>query len=122
MNLDPDLAAVLGAAVFAGCARARGRLASPPELERSCVDCGRRIVAGIRSCDCDALTYDGRDGPLRPTRRDLAVFAGWLLAAGVYIGIGLYTVDFLLSFWVGGRVRRSSPAGSCRLVREDECS
>ena len=43
---------------------------------------------------------EGRDGPLRPTRRDLAVFAGYLLAAGVYIGIGLYTVDFLLSFWV----------------------
>lgn len=40
------------------------------------------------------------DGPLRPTRRDLAVFAGYLLAAGVYIGIGLYTVDFLLSYWV----------------------
>jgi hypothetical protein len=40
------------------------------------------------------------DGPRRPTRQDLAVFAGYLLAAGVYIGIGLYTVDFLLSFWV----------------------
>jgi hypothetical protein len=37
---------------------------------------------------------------LRPTRRDLAVFAGYVLAAGVYIGIGLYTVDFLLSYWV----------------------
>ncbi len=40
------------------------------------------------------------DGPLRPTSRDLAVFGGYVLAAGVYIGIGLYTVDFLLSFWV----------------------
>jgi hypothetical protein len=40
------------------------------------------------------------DGPLRPRRRDLVVFAGYLLAAGVYIGIGLYTVDFLLSYWV----------------------
>jgi hypothetical protein len=40
------------------------------------------------------------DGPLRPTRRDLGVFAGYLLAAGVYIGIGLVTVDFLLSYWV----------------------
>jgi hypothetical protein len=28
------------------------------------------------------------------------VFGGYALAAGVYIGIGLYTVDFLLSFWV----------------------
>ena len=40
------------------------------------------------------------DGPLRPTRRDLIVFVGYLLAAAVYIGIGLYTVDFMLSFWV----------------------
>jgi hypothetical protein len=40
------------------------------------------------------------EGPRRPTRRDLTVFGGYLLAAGVYIGIGLYTVDFLLSFWV----------------------
>jgi Flp pilus assembly protein TadB len=39
-------------------------------------------------------------GPRRPSRRDLVVFAGWLAAAAVYIGIGLYTVDFLLSFWV----------------------
>jgi hypothetical protein len=37
---------------------------------------------------------------LRPSRRDLAVFAGYLLAAGIYIGIGLFTVDFLLSYWV----------------------
>ena len=42
----------------------------------------------------------GLDGQLRPTRRDLAVFAGYVLAAAVYIGIGLYTVDFLLSYWV----------------------
>ena len=35
-----------------------------------------------------------------PTRRQLAVFGWWLVAAGVYIGIGLYTVDFLLSYWV----------------------
>jgi hypothetical protein len=40
------------------------------------------------------------DGPRRPTGRDLLVFGGWLAAAGVYVGIGLYTVDFLLSFWV----------------------
>ena len=46
------------------------------------------------------LRLDDREGPLRPTRRDLAVFAGWLVAAGVYIGIGVYSVDFLLSFWV----------------------
>jgi hypothetical protein len=28
------------------------------------------------------------------------VFGGWLASAGAYIGIGLYTLDFLLSFWV----------------------
>jgi hypothetical protein len=39
-------------------------------------------------------------GSLRPTRRDLAVFGGYLLAAALYVGIGLYTVDFLLSYWV----------------------
>jgi hypothetical protein len=46
------------------------------------------------------LTRSDPDGPLRPTRRDLALFGGWLAAAGVYVGIGLYSVDFLLSFWV----------------------
>jgi hypothetical protein len=40
------------------------------------------------------------DGPLRPTRNDLIVFSGYLLVAGAYIGIGLITVDFLLSYWV----------------------
>jgi hypothetical protein len=40
------------------------------------------------------------DRSSRPSRRQLAVFGGYALAAGVYIGIGLYTVDFLLSFWV----------------------
>jgi hypothetical protein len=46
------------------------------------------------------LSQEDQDGPLRPARRDLIVFAGYLVAAGIYIGIGLYTVDFLLSFWV----------------------
>jgi hypothetical protein len=48
----------------------------------------------------EILIFDERDGPFRPTRRDLTVFSGWLLAAAVYIAIGLYEVDFLLSFWV----------------------
>jgi hypothetical protein len=47
-----------------------------------------------------ALTRFDAEGPLRPDRRDLAVFGGYALAAAVYIGIGLYTVDFLLSYWV----------------------
>ena len=34
-----------------------------------------------------------------PTRRDVAVFGGYLVAAGIYVGIGVWTVDFLLSFW-----------------------
>jgi hypothetical protein len=46
------------------------------------------------------LRREPEDGPIRPSRRDLAVFGGYLLAAGVYVGIGLYTVDFLLSYWV----------------------
>jgi hypothetical protein len=42
--------------------------------------------------------------PLRdriPNRLDLKVFAGYLLAAAVYIAIGVAVTDFLLSFWVG---------------------
>jgi hypothetical protein len=37
----------------------------------------------------------------RPSRRDLTVFAGYCLAAGVYIAIGVAWIDFLFSFWVG---------------------
>jgi hypothetical protein len=36
-----------------------------------------------------------------PARPDLVVFAGYCLAAAVYIVIGVTFVDFLLSFWVG---------------------
>ena len=46
------------------------------------------------------LSRPDSDGSRRPTRPDLVVFGGWLAAAGVYVGIGVYTVDFLLSFWV----------------------
>jgi hypothetical protein len=37
----------------------------------------------------------------RPNRRDLTVFGGYCLAAGVYIAIGVAWIDFLFSFWVG---------------------
>jgi len=37
----------------------------------------------------------------RPSRRDLTVFAGYCLAAAVYIAIGGAWIDFLFSFWVG---------------------
>lgn len=36
-----------------------------------------------------------------PDRGDLRVFAGYCLAAAVYVAIGVAWVDFLLSFWVG---------------------
>jgi hypothetical protein len=36
-----------------------------------------------------------------PTRSDLRVFGGYVLAAAVYIAIGVSVTDFLLSFWVG---------------------
>ena len=35
-----------------------------------------------------------------PNRRERRVFAGYLLAAAVYIAIGVSVIDFLLSFWV----------------------
>ena len=47
-----------------------------------------------------AVRRTDRHGSLVPSRRQLAVFGGYALAAGVYIGIGLYSVDFLLSYWV----------------------
>jgi hypothetical protein len=37
----------------------------------------------------------------RPSRHDLTVFAGYCLAAGAYIAIGVAWIDFLFSFWVG---------------------
>jgi tetrahydromethanopterin S-methyltransferase subunit B len=36
-----------------------------------------------------------------PNRSERRVFAGYLLAAAVYIAIGVAVTDFLLSFWVG---------------------
>ncbi len=36
-----------------------------------------------------------------PGRNDLIVFAGYCLAAAVYIAIGVAWLDFLLSFFVG---------------------
>jgi hypothetical protein len=39
--------------------------------------------------------------PDLPDRHDLVVFAGYCLAAGIYIAIGVAWVDFLFSFWVG---------------------
>jgi hypothetical protein len=36
-----------------------------------------------------------------PSRPDLRVFAGYSLAAAVYIAIGVTVTGFLYSFWVG---------------------
>ncbi len=36
-----------------------------------------------------------------PSRADLRVFAGYCVAAVVYIAIGVTVTDFLLSVWVG---------------------
>jgi hypothetical protein len=51
--LDPDIASVLLAVVLAG-------LMALPSLrkvvrrgERYCVSCGRRVLLGERTCDCD---------------------------------------------------------------------
>jgi len=53
MSLDPDLAAVLGAAAFAGLLTLGGAWRRRRDVERFCVACGRRLIAGIRTCDCD---------------------------------------------------------------------
>jgi hypothetical protein len=52
MSLDPDLAAILGAVAVSAVLGLAGAWRRRRQLERSCIDCGRRIVAGIRSCDC----------------------------------------------------------------------
>jgi len=39
--------------------------------------------------------------PDLPSRRDLLVFAGYCLAAAVYVAIGVTYADFLLSVLVG---------------------
>ena len=37
----------------------------------------------------------------RPSKRQLAVFAGYVLAAAVYVTVGVFYTDFLLSVFVG---------------------
>jgi hypothetical protein len=50
--LDPDLAAVLGAGAVAVLLALGGAWRRRRYAERFCVECGRRLIAGIRSCDC----------------------------------------------------------------------
>jgi hypothetical protein len=51
--LDPDLAAVLLAFAFAGALGLPGLRKALRRGERYCVKCGRRILVGQRTCDCD---------------------------------------------------------------------
>jgi hypothetical protein len=37
----------------------------------------------------------------RPSKQQLVVFAGYVIAAAVYVTIGVYYTDFLLSVFVG---------------------
>ena len=38
----------------------------------------------------------------RPSKRQLAVFVGYVIAAAVYVTIGVFYTNFLLSVFVGG--------------------
>jgi hypothetical protein len=51
--LDPDLASVLLAAAFAGLLAVPGLRNAARRGERFCASCGRRILLGERTCDCD---------------------------------------------------------------------
>jgi hypothetical protein len=51
--IDPDLASVLLAAVFAGLLAVPGLRKAVRRGERFCASCGRRILLGERTCDCD---------------------------------------------------------------------
>jgi hypothetical protein len=51
--LDPDVASVLLAAAFAGALALPGLRKAVRRAERVCTSCGRRIVLGERTCDCD---------------------------------------------------------------------
>jgi hypothetical protein len=51
--VDPDIASVLLAAVFAGLLAVPGLRKAARRGERFCVNCGRRILLGERTCDCD---------------------------------------------------------------------
>jgi hypothetical protein len=51
--LDPDLAAVLLTAAFAGMLALPGLRRALRRGEQFCASCGRRILLGQRTCDCD---------------------------------------------------------------------
>jgi hypothetical protein len=51
--LDPELASVLLAAAFAGALALPGLRKVVRRAERVCTRCGRVILLGERTCDCD---------------------------------------------------------------------
>jgi len=52
--LDPDVASVLLAVGFAGLLALPGLRKKLRRAERFCASCGRRILLGERTCDCDS--------------------------------------------------------------------
>jgi hypothetical protein len=51
--IDPDVASVLLALVLAGALAVPGLLKAVRRGERICTACGRRVLLGQRTCDCD---------------------------------------------------------------------
>jgi hypothetical protein len=51
--LDPDVGAVLLAAAFAGVLALPALRKTLRRAERYCANCGRRVILGERTCDCD---------------------------------------------------------------------
>jgi hypothetical protein len=51
--LDPDLGAILLAAAFAGVLALPGLRKTLHRGEQFCASCGRRLLLGQRTCDCD---------------------------------------------------------------------
>jgi hypothetical protein len=51
--LDPELIAVLLALSFAALLAAPGWMKAERDAERTCESCGRRLLLGEKTCDCD---------------------------------------------------------------------
>jgi hypothetical protein len=51
--LDPEVIAVLLALAFAAVLGAPGWVKAARRVERSCESCGRRMLLGEKTCDCD---------------------------------------------------------------------
>jgi hypothetical protein len=56
VTIDPEVAAIvaaLGAAILAGAPRLQRSLARRRRAVRECLTCGRTVVLGERTCDCE---------------------------------------------------------------------